>query len=203
MKKKICYIVLAIILLLDVILTAAVGLRVNLYYGEGYTIKFSQKDTVDKKDVEKIAKEVFNKGYLVQNVEFFNDSAVIKVKEVNEEQLTKLAEKINEKYSSSLTITDLKVEHVSNVKIRSLVEPYVIPVLIATLLVLAFYAVRYRGAMQMAELLKYLVISEGLLYTLYAVCRVPVSTLSMPIAFTLYVLVILVHTFIGELKKTK
>ena len=84
-------------------MTAAVGLRVNLYYGEGYTIKFSQKDTVDKKDVEKIAKEVFNKGYLVQNVEFFNDSAVIKVKEVNEEQLTKLAE-------TTLLVTDNLLE---------------------------------------------------------------------------------------------
>lgn len=55
----------------------------------------------------------------------------------------------------------------------------------------------------MLGLLKYLVIAEALLYSAYAICRVPVNTMSMPVAFTLYGLVILVYTFVGELKKSK
>lgn len=203
MKKKIIYGLLAIVLLVDIIITAVVGLRVSLYYGEGYTISFSEKSTIEKSDIEQIAKDVFKKDYLVQNVEFYNDSALIKVKNVSDEQLSNLATKLNEKYSSTLESSDLKVEHVQNVKIRSIVEPYVLPLIIATLLILVFYAVRYRGSKQMLGLLKYLVIAEALLYSVYAICRVPVNTMSMPVAFTLYGLVILVYTFVGELKKSK
>ncbi len=203
MKKKIIYGLLAIVLLVDIIITAVVGLRVSLYYGEGYTISFSEKSTIEKADIEQIAKDVFEKDYLVQNVEFYNDSALIKVKNVSDEQLSNLATKLNEKYSSTIESSDLKVEHVQNVKIRSIVEPYVLPLIIATLLILAFYAVRYRGSKQMLGLLKYLVIAEALLYSAYAICRVPVNTMSMPVAFTLYGLVILVYTFVGELKKSK
>lgn len=203
MKKKFIYGLLAIVLLVDIIITAVVGLRVSLYYGEGYTISFSEKSTIEKADIEQIAKDVFEKDYLVQNVEFYNDSALIKVKNVSDEQLSNLATKLNEKYSSTIESSDLKVEHVQNVKIRSIVEPYVLPLIIATLLILAFYAVRYRGSKQMLGLLKYLVIAEALLYSAYAICRVPVNTMSMPVAFTLYGLVILVYTFVGELKKSK
>lgn len=202
MKKKILYGILIIVFIIDVILTITLGLRVNLYYGEGYNITINEKDTINKKDIEQISKDVFNNNYIVQNVEFFNDSAIIKVKDVNDEDLQKIVDKLNEKYSSSLKVEDLKVEHVSNVRIRTLIEPYVIPTLISTVLVLVFYAIRYRGTKQMIQLIKYLIISEGLLYSLYAICRLKVNTMSMPIAFALYALVILVYTFVGELKKS-
>lgn len=203
MKKKILYGLLALVLIVDIIITATAGLRVSLYYGEGYSIKVSEKDTINKEDVEKIVKEVFEKDYVVQDLELFKDSVVIKVKEVSDEKVQVLVDKLNEKYSSSLTKDDVKVEHVSNVKIRSLVEPYVIPTLIATALVLVFYAIRYRGAKQMLELIKYLLLAEGVLYTLHAIVRVPVNTMTLPVAFSLYALVILVYTFIGEWNKVK
>lgn len=203
MKKKILYGLLALVLIVDIIITATAGLRVSLYYGEGYSIKVSEKDTINKEDVEKIVKDVFEKDYMVQDLELFKDSVVIKVKEVSDEKVQVLVDKLNEKYSSSLTKDDVKVEHVSNVKIRSLVEPYVIPTLIATALVLVFYAIRYRGAKQMLELIKYLLLAEGVLYTLHAIVRVPVNTMTLPVAFSLYALVILVYTFIGEWNKVK
>lgn len=203
MKKKILYGLLALVLIVDIIITATAGLRVSLYYGEGYSIKVSEKDTINKEDVEKIVKDVFEKDYMVQDLELFKDSVVIKVKEVSDEKVQVLVDKLNEKYSSSLTKDDVKVEHVSNVKIRSLVEPFIIPTLIATALVLVFYAIRYRGAKQMLELIKYLFLAEGALYTLHAIVRVPVNTMTLPVAFSLYALVILVYTFIGEWNKVK
>ena len=184
MKKKILYGLLALVLIVDIIITATAGLRVSLYYGEGYSIKVSEKDTINKEDVEKIVKDVFEKDYMVQDLELFKDSVVIKVKEVSDEKVQVLVDKLN-------------------VKIRSLVEPYVIPTLIATALVLVFYAIRYRGAKQMLELIKYLLLAEGVLYTLHAIVRVPVNTMTLPVAFSLYALVILVYTFIGEWNKVK
>ena len=108
MKKKILYGLLALVLIVDIIITATAGLRVSLYYGEGYSIKVSEKDTIDKADIEKIAKEVFEKDYLVQDLELFKDSAVIKVKKKKKKKIQVLVDKMNEKYDIiSLIVTDL------------------------------------------------------------------------------------------------
>ena len=51
----------------------------------------------------------------------------------------------------------------------------------------------------MLNLIKYLIIAEGLLYSLYAICRIPVNELTMPIAVALYTLVVIIYSSINEL----
>ena len=51
----------------------------------------------------------------------------------------------------------------------------------------------------MISLLKYLVIVEGLIYSIYAICRVQISEYTMPIALVSYALAILIHTVMCEL----
>lgn len=194
MKNKIIYGVLAIIFITSIVITFVKGVNVNIYYGEGELITFTEKDKIDINEIREIAKEIWGNNCTVQNMEFFNDSAVIKVREYNEEQLNQLKDKINEKYSSELKIEDFEIEHVSNVKIRTLVEPYIIPVGLSLLIIILFYAVRYRGARKMLELLLYLIITEGLLYSVYAIGRVPFSSTTIPLAMCLYALTVLVFT---------
>lgn len=202
MKKKLCYIILIIICIVDIIITMAKGLNVGLYYGEGYTLTFSEKN-VNVDDIKSIAKDVFGKEYIVQQVEFFDDSCMIKVKNVNDDQISNLITKLNEKYSSSLTTDDIKVSHVSNVRIRSLIEPYIIPIILSTLIVLAYYAVRFRGAKQMLELIKALVIVGVIIYSVFAIGRVKVNVLTTPIMMTSYILTILFYTIYAEKQKDK
>ena len=202
MKKKLCYIILIIICIVDIIITMAKGLNVGLYYGEGYTLTFSEKN-VNVDDIKSIAKDVLGKEYIVQQVEFFDDSCMIKVKNVNDDQISNLITKLNEKYSSSLTTDDIKVSHVSNVRIRSLIEPYIIPIILSTLIVLAYYAVRFRGAKQMLELIKALVIVGVIIYSVFAIGRVKVNVLTTPIMMTSYILTILFYTIYAEKQKDK
>lgn len=202
MKKKLCYIILIIICIVDIIITMAKGLNVGLYYGEGHTLTFSEKN-VNVDDIKSIAKDVFGKEYIVQQVEFFDDSCMIKVKNVNDDQISNLITKLNEKYSSSLTTDDIKVSHVSNVRIRSLIEPYIIPIILSTLIVLAYYAVRFRGAKQMLELIKALVIVGVIIYSVFAIGRVKVNVLTTPIMMTSYILTILFYTIYAEKQKDK
>lgn len=194
MKNKIIYGILAIIFITSIVITFVKGLNVDIYYGEGALITFTEKDTININDVREIAKEIWGNDCIVQNMEFFNDSAEIKVREYNEEQLNQLKDKINEKYSSELKIEDFEIDHVSNVKIRTLVEPYIIPVGLSLLIIVLFYAIRYRGARKMLELLLYLVIAEGLLYSVYAITRIPFSSTTIPLAMCLYALTVLVFT---------
>ncbi len=199
MKKKIIYILLAIIFIASIIVTAVKGLTVGLNYGEGMTIKFNENVEININEIRDLAKGIWtNQEVLVQKVEFFNDSAIIKVKEASQEQLQTLCDKLNEKYSSELKVENLTVENVSNVKIRTLVEPYIIPVGLSTLLIIAYYAVRFRGVKQMLGLIKNLVIFEGILYTAYALIRIPITGITLPLFLIVYILVVLGYTVKSE-----
>ena len=201
MKKKILYVVLAIIFIVALILTAVVGLKVDLNYAEGNTITFTVGKNITTEEISNIAKEVFgNDEFLVQEVEMFGDSALIKVrKDITEGQLSNLCTKLNEKYEIELETSDLDVNHIPNNKLRNVIQPYIIPMGLSTLLIVAFYAIRFKGTKKMLNLIKYLIIAEGLLYSLYAICRVPVNELTMPLAVTVYTLVVIIYSAVNEL----
>lgn len=201
MKEKVLYVVIAIIFIVAIIMTAVVGFKVDLNYAEGYTITFTVGKEVKANEVKDIAKEVFgDNNLLVQEVEMFNDSVLIKMQnDVTDEELQNLSTKINEKYESDVAVEDIAVEHNQNVKLRTVVEPYIAPLGLSTLLVVGYYAIRYKGIKKMLCLLKYLVIVEGLLYSLYAICRIPVNELTMPIAVAAYALTVLVNSTLSEL----
>ena len=201
MKKKVLCIIFVIICIIDIAITASKGLNVGLYYGEGYDITFSESN-INLKEIKSIAKDVFGNKFVVQKVEFFNDSCMIKVKSVNDDQINNLCTKLNEKYSSELKSSDIKVE------VRNIIEPYIIPTILSLLILLGYYAVRFRGASQMLGLVKSLIIADVLIYSIYAigrlpvnVLRLPVNVLTMPISIIIYVLVVLGYTVYSEKQK--
>ncbi|MBR3134572.1 MAG: hypothetical protein IKG56_03835 [Clostridia bacterium] len=198
MKNKIIYILLAVIFAVAIVMTFVKGLNVDLYYGEGYTISVTEKDSINIDDIKQIVEEIWGKEYIVQRLEFFDDSAEIKVKEYDDDKLTQLKDKLNEKYESELEVSDFKVEHISNIKLRTLVEPYIIPIGLSLLLVMAFYAIRYRGARKMLDLLVGVVAVEGLFYSLYAIGRIPFNSMTLPIAICLYIITIIKTSFSSE-----
>lgn len=199
-KKKIALITFLIISVADIIITGIFGIRADMNYGAGYTIRFQLSNTTfDINDIKSIAKEVFKKDYVVKNVEFFNDNALIKVKDdPTGEQRSELCSKLNEKYSSSLTTDDLQINYEANVKFRTIVEPYIIPVGVSTILILVYFAIRFKGAKEMAGYIKSIVVVEVLFYSLYAICRVKFSQLTIPIALSLYALTTLIYTAKSE-----
>lgn len=201
MNKKILYIVCAALLVINIIITATIGLRVNLYYGEGYTITFTQENKIEMSEIKSIAKEIWGKDFVTRKVEFFNDSVKIKVKEVSNEQVQQLCDKINEKYSSELTVDDFRQEHISNVRILSLVEPYIVPIGISILLVMMYLAIRFRGTKQMLSLLLNVMSLVSIIFTLHAICRLPITEYTVPIFITLYGLIIILSASEWERKE--
>ena len=200
--KKICYIVLAVIFIAAIIITIAKGLNVGLAYGEGATIKFAVTgEEVEPADVKVMTDEVFpGRKVLIEKLELFNDSCSIKVKDYTDEELQKLVEKINEKYGSELKVDDFYVDRVPNVRLRTLITPYILPIGLSLLLIVGYYAIRYKGTKEMIGLIKYLVIFEGLLYSSLAICRIPYGRLTIPIALTIYILTVVFYTAINENK---
>lgn len=199
-RKKIALIVFVVIFALDIIFTGIFGIKTNLYYGDGQVIRFQISNTTfDINDIKSITKEVFGDEYMVKKVEFFNDSALIKVKSASDEELNELCTKLNEKYSCSLTTDNLSVNYEANVKIRTVVEPYVIPVGISIILILVYYAIRFKGSKEMAGYIKAILGVGIIYYGLFAICRVRFSELTMPIAMSLYALTTLIYTTKAEI----
>ena len=186
-KSKILIIVLIIIFIIAIVLTGIRGLNVDLNYAEGVSIIFDLDQQFNTDDVKSIAREVWPDGQIiVQKVEVYNESVLIKVSSVNEEQIESLVTKINEKYSLELTSADITVQYNSNVQIRDIISPYVVPLIIATALIVVYYSIRFRGVKEIVELLVKLIFAEGIVYSIYAITRLPIDVLTMPIVMIVY-----------------
>lgn len=204
MKNKIIYIVLAALLLVAIIISAVKGLRVGLIYGEGTELSFSLADKdVSEEEIKEIAKQVFpNNKVIVQRIEYFTNSALVKVNkgDVSKEEIDNYRNKINEKYGENLEDGSIEVNHVQNVKLRTIVEPYVGPLGLSLLVILGYFAVRYKGTKEMLSLIKFLAIFEALLFCVYAICRVPVNGVAMPLFTLIFFGTIMGQTIINEFK---
>ena len=78
------------------------------------------------------------------------------------------------------------MQYNSNVQIRDIVAPYVVPMLIATALIVVYYSIRFRGVREILDLLIKLIFAEGILYSIYAITRLPIDVLTMPIGMIIF-----------------
>ncbi len=202
-KNKVAYMFVIAVLIVSIAVTISRGLNVGIYYGDGIVISFRVGKDIDIKDIKEIAKEVWpNQEILVQKVELFGDSASIKIKnDPTVDEITSLKDKINAKYSANTETSEYDSNYVSNVRIRSIIKPYILPIGISLLLILVFYAIRFKGTKQMLGLIKYITIVEILLYGIYAIIYVPINVLSFPIALSLYALTVIIYTGKANLEK--
>ncbi len=203
-KSKIISIILIIIFIIAIVLTGIRGLNVDLNYSEGVSILFNLNQQFNTKDVESIAREVWPDGQIiVQKVEVYDETALIKVSSVNDEQITNLVNKINEKYGLELAQSDISVQYNSNVQIRDIVRPYIVPILITTALIVVYYSIRFRGVKEILDLLIKLIFAEGILYSIYAIARLPIDVLTMPIGMLVFAGVTIYVTIKHEKGKLK
>lgn len=200
-KSKILCVILVIIFIAAIISTAIRGLNVSMEYAEGTSIVFDLGKQYDKKDIKQIAKEIWpNESIFVQKVEVYDESVLIKVSQVNDEQLDNLATKINEKYELELKKENFTILYNSNNKIRDIVKPYIIPLIIATALIVVYYSIRFKGIKEILEFLLSLVAVEGIIYSIYALAMLPINIMTMPIVMIAYGLVTIFVTLKNEIK---
>ena len=203
-KSKIISIILVIIFIIAIVLTGIRGLNVDLNYSEGVSILFNLDQQFNTKDIEKLAREIWPDGQIiVQKVEVYDETALIKVSSINDEQLTNLVSKINEKYGLELEQSDFTVQYNSNVQIRDIVKPYIVPMLITTALIVLYYSIRFRGVKEILDLLIKLIFAEGILYSIYAIARLPIDVLTMPIGMLVFAGVTIYVTIKHEKGKLK
>lgn len=193
-NRRIGLIILAIIIIVGIAMVALKGFNVSLYYREHQTLKYTFDVAFEKNDIEKICNEVFeNKEYELRTVEVFNDSIYIMSSSITEKEESALVEKLSALYSNNSeenaennNESKYEIYTDSNVKIRDLVEPYIIPTIISAVIISICIFIRYRiqkvdsAFIKTCRIILESAIVLVVLMSIIAIIRIPVSTWLFP-----------------------
>ncbi len=196
-KKKLIGILLGIIIIIGIVLTATMGLNLDLMYSSHKSIDINIQKEFENEDIYKIAKEVFeNEKVKIQKVELYEDMVSIIVKDATDEQLESLNTKINEKYELENTKDDMVITDVPNVRISDLVKPYILPVSISFIVIIIYLGIYMainnrvnRKLSILKEISKAIlaIIGIELLYlSVFAITRLEINCTTLPIGVIIY-----------------
>lgn len=196
-KKNLIGILLGIIIIIGIILTATMGLNLDLMYSSHKSIDINIQKQFENEDVYKIAKEVFeNQKVKVQKVELYEDMVSIIVKDATDEQLENLNTKLNEKYELENTKDDMVITNVPSVEISDLVKPYILPVSISFVVIIVYLVIYMAINNRVNRKLSILketskailtIIGIELLYlSVFAITRLEVNYTTLPIGIIIY-----------------
>ena len=178
-SKKIVILGIFLLILAGIIIVALKGFNVSLLFGKHEEIELKIGSEVNLKDFEEICDETFaNKDYVIKGVEVFNDSVQINVKSLTDEEKENLINKINEKLGLEKTVDDLNIYSVSNKRIRDIVKPYIMPMLISFGIVFGYMLIRYHKKNGLKKVIKTIInvaLVEAICLSIIAIIRVPVN----------------------------
>lgn len=194
-------IIVASIILIIVIGAAVIGTKgfnFDIRNKSSQVVKLYVEKQFEIEDVRQITNEVFGKQpVLIQKVEVYEDQIAITAKEITEEQKSSLIEKINEKYETELKVEDIDVENIPHTRLRDLVKPYIIPLLISTVAILIYIAIRFYKLGILKTVLKtagIVALVETILFALIAITRFPVGRYTLPLVLFVYLVTMLIIT---------
>lgn len=196
-KKKIGYIVLACIIIIGIIVIAFAGFNVSLKYSPNKQVSIYIGKEFESNEIKSIVKDVVgDKPVIVQKVELYREIASITVEDITDEQIEQLNTKINEKYGIENTVKDdIRVTQNSNLRIRDMVKPLIMPIALSLVIIIIYAGIRYRKINILEVLGKIIgmnVLAIAVFVSVIAITRIPVNALTIPMCLAIYVVVTLV-----------
>lgn len=208
-RKKILYILIALIIIIGIISICLFKLNFTVAYSEHTTIEVYLGKEYNLDDIKSIVKETLGKQEIIyQEIETFHDSVAITVKEASEDQINQLETKLKEKYEIEDNNEIMNINKVANLRGRDIIKPYIIPIIIATITILIYVGIRYLnlGLLKVVStLIIRLLIAQALLLSIIAIVRIPIGEYTMPVVILLYMLVVVytVSKYENELEKNE
>lgn len=191
-SKKILILGIILLIVAGVIVVSLKGLNVSLMFGKHEAIEIKIGSEVDLNVVKEICDKVFeDKKYVVKGLEIFGDSVQINVASITDEEKNNLVNQINEKFGTDKTVEDLKVNSVSNKRIRDVVKPYVSPMLISFVIIFVYMLIRFHkiNAIKIiGNLIIKIILTEAILLSIIAITRLPVNDMIINILMIIAVI---------------
>ena len=201
-NKKIAILGIVLLVLAGMIVVALKGMNVDLMLAQHKSINIAIGKEYDIHEVERICKEVLgNKAFVVRKIGTFGDAVNVNVISITDEEKTNLVEKINQKYSIQLVANEISVNSNSNIRIRDMIRPYILPVSIVFIAIYAYIAIKYKNLNSLKVLLTItgiIVITEAVLASLVAIVRIPVTPVVVNLLFVIALAEIIVFMYKKE-----
>lgn len=187
--------------------------KINEKYNIKQNITISIGKEYNVEDIKSIAKEVFEKEDVkVEKSSEDENYVVIESELISEKTLETLNNKINEKYELQNTTSSIgasqiiTANEIGRVRLTDMAKQYIIYISIATILVLIYFAIRFRKLGVSKVLIKsvlLLAFSEIFYMAIIAVTRYPIDkpVIIAAIAIYLIVLTYLNKNFMAETSK--
>ncbi len=187
--KKILLLGLILIIIAGIVVVALKGVNVSLLYEQHESVNLVIGKEININDIKDICKEVFSdKEVIIRKVELFDDSVNINVESMTDEEKQKLVEKTNEKYGTDFTVESISVKSNPKVRIRDIVRPYIVPLVISIIAIVAYMVIRFRK-MKISKLLGkifvVIVLTEALIVSIVTITRIPVTPTLINVMFAL------------------
>ena len=191
-KNNAIYIFLIVLIIAGAIVYKVKGLSKELNYSNRQQFEISAASTFDVSKVENIAKEILaNKKVKVQKVERFNNALEIISTEISEDEKQNIINKVNEEYNETISNENISIISVPETRVRDIVKPYILPVIITLTAVLLYFIFVYLKLGIKSVLLKGLAMPILLIlsyYSIIVILRIPFGRITNCIAVALYLL---------------
>ena len=206
MKKfKVLYIIMALIIVIGAVVYKIKGFNKELHYSNRDQILVSSSKEFDLNKIEEISKEVLgDKNVKVQEYERFGNAVQIISTTISEEEKESIINKINEEYGVDISKDDIKIINVQNTRIKDIIKPYILPIIITWCIVLLYFIIVYNKLGLLKVLGNGIIIPLGTLGTFYgiiAITRIPFERLTSAIALGIYVVCILILSIYFQKEK--
>ena len=207
MKNKLLYIILIIVIIVGAIVYKVKGFNKELNYSNRQEFEISAASTFDVSKVEEIVKTVItNKTVKVQKVERFENALEIISTEISEEEKENIINKINEQYNENISNEDVKIISVTATRIIDIIKPYILPIIIAMVIVLLYFVILYNKIGITEVLTKGIILPilvELSYYAIIAITRIPFGRITNSIALGIFIVTIGMLAICFQNKKEK
>ena len=180
-----------LIIVIGIIMIFVKGFNFDLRYQDAKRVEFNLGKEFYSSEMKALAEETLGQEVIIQKVEVYEDAVSILTKDISDEQKENLVAKVNEKYGTEITTDDTEVITVPHTRLRDWVKPYVLPFIIATIVILAYIAIRYfklNSLKVIGKTILIVVLAQALLFSAIAITRIPIGRLTMPMVLTVYML---------------
>lgn len=206
--------ILAVLTIVLVIIIAGIavlftkGMNYSLAYGNNTTIELYLETDFEDADVQNIIKEVFGNKIETRQVNNLKHDILIITESASDEQLDNLVSKVNEKYELELKKDSLLVTNNVEINGMDLISPYILPVAITTVAILAYFIIRYKKLgiynISLVTILT-IILTQLLVLSIYTIARLQINEYAMPISMIVYLIsvILLTEKFENDLNKIK
>ena len=201
MKKKtnkILILLMILIIIAGILMIIFKGFNFDLKYQDTKQIEFGLNQQFNVSDIKAITDEVLNnEPVLIRKVEVYEDAVNITAREITDEQKANIITKVNEKYGTDLNADKIEIATVAHTKGKDIIMPYVVPFIIATIIILIYMMIKYYKLNSGKVLLKtigIIILTQVLLFSIMAITRIPIGRLTIPLVLTVYMLTLVWYT---------